>query len=381
MAARRCARASASPPRAARAATCCATPTSRCTRRRPRAATACVSFDARCTRRCSPAWRWRTTCAARSTADELYLAFQPIVDLETGALLRRRGAPALEPPAPRQRAAGRVHPARRGDRPDRPDRRLGARAGVPHGGRLGPGCPVTVNVSSVQLRSAEFADTVAAALRRRRPARASRLTIEITETVLMTDVDAHRRAAARAEGARRADRDRRLRHRPLVAAVPPAAPARHAQDPEAVHRRARRPGRRRRARARDPRARPQLRPARDRRGDRDRAPARAAARARLHARAGLPVRPPARRPRRSPASPRSRSPKDQGDPRSIGVARPGTVRAATATRRHECPVSPFRRGRRRGHRAGGRTRGLCRDGISGRRNRPLPGRATAKTTA
>ena len=47
--------------------------------------------------------------------------------------------------------------------------------------------PVTVNVSSVQLRSIEFPETVAAALDAS-GLPAHRLTIEITETVLMTDV-------------------------------------------------------------------------------------------------------------------------------------------------------------------------------------------------
>ncbi len=54
-----------------------------------------------------------------------------------GRAARRRGPPALGPSAPRERVAGRVHPARRGERPDRPDRRVGARGGVPHGGRVG----------------------------------------------------------------------------------------------------------------------------------------------------------------------------------------------------------------------------------------------------
>ncbi len=49
------------------------------------------------------------------------------------------------------------------------------------------GLPVTVNVSSVQLRTAEFADTVASVLLES-GLPAHRLTIEITETVLMTDV-------------------------------------------------------------------------------------------------------------------------------------------------------------------------------------------------
>ena len=42
--------------------------------------------------------------------------------------LRRRGAPALAPPDPRPDPADAVHPARRGDRADHPDRQMGDRA-------------------------------------------------------------------------------------------------------------------------------------------------------------------------------------------------------------------------------------------------------------
>ena len=47
---------------------------------------------------------------------------------------RGRGARALEPSGPRPHPPGRVHPARRGHRPDRPARALRARGGV-HAGR------------------------------------------------------------------------------------------------------------------------------------------------------------------------------------------------------------------------------------------------------
>ena len=45
--------------------------------------------------------------------------------------LRRRGAPALAPSGARPDPAGALHPARRGDRADHPDRQVGDRAGVP----------------------------------------------------------------------------------------------------------------------------------------------------------------------------------------------------------------------------------------------------------
>ena len=51
---------------------------------------------------------------------------------------RGRGARALEPSGPRPHPPGRVHPARRGHRPDRPARALRARGGVRAGRRAPP---------------------------------------------------------------------------------------------------------------------------------------------------------------------------------------------------------------------------------------------------
>jgi diguanylate cyclase (GGDEF)-like protein len=119
--------------------------------------------------------------------DELHLVFQPIVDLESGrlhaaeALLRWR------------------HP-RRGEIAPGEFVGLAEETGliVPIGTWVletacrtaagWPGTPVTVNVSSVQLRSAEFPATVAAALDAA-GLPADRLILEITESVLMIDVD------------------------------------------------------------------------------------------------------------------------------------------------------------------------------------------------
>ena len=49
-------------------------------------------------------------------ASELFLVYQPIFDLETGEMHRRRGAAALAAPDPRAHPADRVHRAGRGDR-------------------------------------------------------------------------------------------------------------------------------------------------------------------------------------------------------------------------------------------------------------------------
>ena len=75
---------------------------------------------------------------------------------------RRRGAAALAPPDAGQRAAGRVHPGRRGVRADQPARRLGAAAGLPaarrvagrRARRLGVGEPVAQGAARGRLRRA-----------------------------------------------------------------------------------------------------------------------------------------------------------------------------------------------------------------------------------
>ena len=61
------------------------------------------------------------------------------------------------------------------------------------------------------------------------------LTIEITETTLMRNVEETARRLTAIKAARRADRDRRLRHRLLLARPPPAVPGRRAEDRPLVH--------------------------------------------------------------------------------------------------------------------------------------------------
>ncbi len=118
--------------------------------------------------------------------DELHLVFQPIVDLADGrvraaeALLRwhspARGLVSPVDFVPLAEETGLIVP-------------IGAwvletacRAAAEWGE-----VPVTVNVSSVQLRRGDFADVVASALQAA-GLPASRLIVEITESVLMTDV-------------------------------------------------------------------------------------------------------------------------------------------------------------------------------------------------
>ena len=61
---------------------------------------------------------------------QLELYHQPVVDLQTGQRDRPGGARSLEPPDARARPARPVHPAGRGDGPDRRPRPLGAAGGV-----------------------------------------------------------------------------------------------------------------------------------------------------------------------------------------------------------------------------------------------------------
>ena len=125
---------------------------------------------------------------------------------------------------------GRVHPARRGHRPDRADRRLGARRGVPPGARLaGPRASSSWSATTPHRRSwpspaSPGASASAWPRTASAPGRsASRSSSRRSRT---------RRGGARARApgrARRAHLDRRLR-RGLLVAHPPAPPHRpHAQ--------------------------------------------------------------------------------------------------------------------------------------------------------
>ena len=143
--------------------------------------------------------------------------------------LRRRGAAALAPPRARADPAGAVHPARRGNRADHPDRPLGPARGLPPwapgaGGRARD----ERNLSEKQLSTATSSPTQRRAVGGRYRARA--LMLEITES----GADGRHRVDVRRldelEGARRAAGARRLRHGLLVAQLPAPLPGRRAQD-------------------------------------------------------------------------------------------------------------------------------------------------------
>ncbi len=135
-------------------AICSRMPTSRSTRPRPRRADRTASSRCRCrssccaSRRCAVGPR-RTRSSAASSAS----AFQPLVDLHSNRVVVR-GAAALEPSAARHGVAGGVHPRGRGERADRPDRRMGPAEASP---LQAMSWPAEVSVA-VNLSSRQFAD-------------------------------------------------------------------------------------------------------------------------------------------------------------------------------------------------------------------------------
>ena len=185
--------------------------------------------------------------------EDLRVHYQPIVALANGDLAGFEALMRWRHPRRGDVAAGRVHPDRRGERADRADRPLGARAGGRAGRALARPRRRPVGAAHGRAstcrpgRSAhgQFADEVADVLAAT-GLEPERLLLEITESMLMDEHRRDARGAARAEGARRPARPRRLRHRLLVAVLPRAVPDRRAEDRPLVRRgpRLRRVGRR-----------------------------------------------------------------------------------------------------------------------------------------
>ena len=121
--------------------------------------------------------------------------------------------------------------------------------------------------------------------------------VEVTESVFARDADGAARRLRRAAGARRAHRDRRLRHGPQRAVRAAAAAGRRAQDRPLVHRGDRVAPGLAHAAGGHRAARPQPRPRDHRRGRRAARPGARAGGARRDVGAGLPLRPPRCRPR------------------------------------------------------------------------------------
>ena len=184
------------------------------------------------TRRCRPAPcagpRSRTRCAAPPTATSSSLHYQPEVSLRTNQIVGGRGARPLEPPRVGPGGARRVRA--RWPRPRTSSSSSGtwvltagmdqcARWRATFGEHLSRGRHQHLPRQFLQDDFVELVATHARA-HRRRPRR--RLPRDHRERPHGRH-RRHRRHAAPAQGARRAARGRRLRHRLLVAVVPPPA--------------------------------------------------------------------------------------------------------------------------------------------------------------
>ena len=108
---------SASPPATARRPrTCCATPTSRSYEAKGAGRNRYAEFRHEMHIAAHDRLALETDLRGAIARDELFLVYQPILDLETGEVAARRGAAALAARDARARPAGRVHRARRGQR-------------------------------------------------------------------------------------------------------------------------------------------------------------------------------------------------------------------------------------------------------------------------
>ena len=159
---------------------------------------------------------------------------------------------------------------------------------------------VAINISARQFLQDDFVELVATTLERT-GADPADICLEITESVLMDDVDLTVATLRRLKGARRAAGRRRLRHRLLVAVLPAPVPGRRAQGRPVLRERPRpRPGGLRH-RAGGGRHGPGAAAHHRGRGRGDRPPPHRAPRARLRHGPGVPLRPAPARPRRSAA--------------------------------------------------------------------------------
>ena len=168
---------------------------------------------------------------------ELHLVYQPTIDLRTGP---GTGAEALFRWEP-SRAGARSHPSISSRWPRRPacivpDRRLGARRGLPTAERLAESArsdgslrALSVNLSGRQLAEGHVVDLVADLLDRISARPGQPVPRDHRERV-----DGSTRpgpsTAWPSSGPRRQAQHRRLRDRVLVPALPPAVPGQRAED-------------------------------------------------------------------------------------------------------------------------------------------------------
>jgi diguanylate cyclase (GGDEF)-like protein len=123
--------------------------------------------------------------------------FQAIVDLDSGATGRLRGADALAPSAPRPARSGRVPARGRRQRHDRSDRLAGVRTRLSWPAKLGPEAGfVNLNVSPRHFGSDDFAERLVAMIEAQGIA-PSRVHIELTEGTLLRNPERVRNALER----------------------------------------------------------------------------------------------------------------------------------------------------------------------------------------
>ena len=194
-----------------------------------------------CTTPRSPGMELKADLRGALERGELHVAYQPIVDIDSGAISGSEALMRWDHPSARRRPADRVHPAGRGERADPRPRPLDPRDGLPPDAGVAATRRAVRAAVSVNLSGRQIADREPRRRRRRAswpPPASTRacLTLEITESVLVHDVEATIAAFRGAQGARHPPRDRRLRDGLLVAQLPAAVPDRHPQDRPLVRR-------------------------------------------------------------------------------------------------------------------------------------------------
>jgi diguanylate cyclase (GGDEF)-like protein len=124
--------------------------------------------------------------ALQSFGSGLRMEYQPIVNLASGLVTGTRSTGALDPSHERRVAAHDLRSHCRADGPDPAAGEWVLRRSCAEAARWREPVVVAVNVSPVQLREDSFADLVAAVMQDS-GLPPSRLNIEVTETVLMSD--------------------------------------------------------------------------------------------------------------------------------------------------------------------------------------------------